>query len=118
MLNETASSTDDRPALRSSVRHVPHENNAVRDELRQIVMSVLMIEREITPADDQTPTPDAQMPPDLNGGLLASFEGRLLFDSEQAYDRLDTVLKPLNYLPIFREAKGKQAKWEKKMYAK
>jgi membrane-associated protease RseP (regulator of RpoE activity) len=107
MLNETASSTDDRPALRSSVRHVPHENNAVRDELRQIVMSVLMIEREIVPADDQTPAPDAHMPAELNGGLLASFEGRLLFDSEQAYDRLDKVLKPLNYLPIFREANGK-----------
>jgi len=107
MLNETASSTDDRPALRSSVRHISNENNAVRDELRQIVMSILMIEREIVPAEDKMPAPDSQMPPDLNGGLLASFEGRLLFDSEQAYDRLDKVLQPMNYLPIFREANGK-----------
>lgn len=104
MLNETASSMEDRPALRSSVRHATNENNAVRDELRQIVMTVLMIEREIMPNDEQPPM---IFSPGLEGGVLASFEGRLLFDSEQAYDRLDRVLKPMNYLPIFRDVQGK-----------
>ncbi len=106
MLNETASSTDDRPVLRSSVRQVPNENNAVRDELRQIVMSVLMIEREITQEGDKEIS-QSLIPLGMDGRLLVSFEGRLLFDSEQAYDRLDKVLKPMNYLPLFREANGK-----------
>jgi membrane-associated protease RseP (regulator of RpoE activity) len=106
MLNETASSREDRPALRSSVRHTPHEQNAARDELRQIVMSILMIERETTPTGDQ-PMPESVGSSEQYGGLIASYEGQLLFESEQAYDRLDAALKPLNYLPLFREVNGK-----------
>ncbi|MBE2270901.1 MAG: site-2 protease family protein [Anaerolinea sp.] len=106
MLNETASSTEDRPALRSSVRHIPSENNAQRDELRQIVMSVLVIERDVTPNDDRQVN-ESLLPLGIDGRLSASFEGRLLFDSEEAYDKLDKVLKPMNMLALFREENGK-----------
>lgn len=105
MINETASSTDDRPALRSSARHSSHEHNAARDELRQLVMTVLMIERESTPSGDQPNA--AALTLGVDAGLVISFEGHLLFDSELAYDKLDHVLAPLNYLPLFREANGK-----------
>jgi membrane-associated protease RseP (regulator of RpoE activity) len=41
------------------------------------------------------------------GRLVATFEGRLLLDSESAYDQLDHLLQPGNQLALFREADGK-----------
>ena len=52
MLNETASSTEDRPALRSTVRSTP--DDAQHNEIREMVMTVLSIERE-TFEDDKMP---------------------------------------------------------------
>jgi Zn-dependent protease len=106
MLPETASSTDDRPALRSSVRHAPTEQHAIRDDLRHAVASVLLIEREAFNTDDGV-TRESLILVGADARLLASFEGRLLLESEEAYDRLDRTLTPMNALPLFREVNGK-----------
>ena len=106
MLNETASSTDDRPMLRPSVRHAPNENNAAREEIRRIVMSVLMIERETFNIDESAAGENMAI---LGGNayLIATFEGRLTIESEVAYEQIDRAFAPLNYVPLFREANGK-----------
>jgi Zn-dependent protease len=104
MLNETASSIGDRPALRSSVRY--SQDDGQRSELREMVMSVLSIERETF--EDETKLPrENLMLIGQESRLVATFEGKLLLDSETAYDRLDLSLQPGDYLPLFRERDGK-----------
>lgn len=107
MLNETASSTHDRPALRSSVRPMPGEDDIRYGEIRAQVAKVLQITNELF-----SPPPDALVQDGLlliepNSRLLASFEGHLLLDSEAAYDQLDAELKPQNLLPVFRLVDGR-----------
>ena len=104
MLNETASSIEDRPALRSSVRYTPED--AQHSELREMVMSVLSIERE-TFEDENKLSKENLMLVGPDSRLLATFEGKLLLDSETAYDQLDHLLSPANQVPLFREIKGK-----------
>ncbi len=104
MLNETASSIEDRPALRSSVRYTPED--AQHSELRERVMSVLSIERETFEEDNKLPK-DSLILAGQDSRLVASFEGRLLLDSEAAYDQLDHLLEPDNYFALFREVAGK-----------
>ncbi len=104
MLNETASSIDDRPALRSSVRYTPEDGQ--RSELREMVMSILSIEQE-TFEDDNKLNKESLLAIGQESRLVATFEGRLLLDSETAYDRLDQLLQPGDYLPLFREREGK-----------
>lgn len=106
MLNETASSTEDRPAQRSSVRLMPGEESPQQSELRQIVMTVLSIERELTVDEEQT-TRENLLLLGPNSRLAATFEGQLLLPSEEAYAKLDEQLAGMNYLPLFREANGK-----------
>lgn len=94
MLNETASARDEWPALR---RPVPRtEEEALAHKVRELVANVLVIEDE-APAElpPLTPWGDAQP--------VARFAGRLLLDSEKAYDRLDNQLAPLNLVALFRE---------------
>ncbi len=106
MLNETASSVEDRPAQRSAIR--PSEDNALRDEIRAHVMSVFAIERESFEGDKSTGSPSENLLlVGRDSRLIASFEGRLLIDSEAAYDQLDRLLAADNLLPLFREANGK-----------
>ncbi len=40
-------------------------------------------------------------------GIVARFEGKLLGDSEKAYDYLENALKPYNLTPLFRVQRGK-----------
>ncbi len=104
MLNETASSIEDHPALRSSLRYT--QDNAQHSELREMVMSVLSIEHE-TFEDDNKPPKGNQLLIGQDSRLVATFEGKLLLESEAAYDQLNHLLEPGNYLPLFREANGK-----------
>ncbi len=104
MLNETASSTEDRPALRSAIRYTPED--AQRSELRELVMSVLSIERETFEDDNKLPK-ESTLLIGQDNRLVATFEGKLLLDSETAYDQLDNLLEPSNQLPLFREVNGK-----------
>ncbi|MCC6805140.1 MAG: site-2 protease family protein [Anaerolineae bacterium] len=104
MLNETASSIEDRPALRSSARYSPEDEQ--RTELRDMVVSVLSIERE-TFEDDNKLNRDSLLIVGQDSRLVATFEGRLLLESETAYDQLDRLLEPGNYLALFRENEGR-----------
>lgn len=104
MLNETASSIEDRPSARSSVRYNPED--AQHGELRDLVMSVLSIERESF-GDDENLNRDNLLLIGNDSRLLATFEGKLLLDSETAYSRLDALLAPNNQLALFRERDGK-----------
>lgn len=111
MLNEPASTPDDRPVLRSTA--VPAtSNDALHEQLRQMVETVLTIERETFASEDDVPeydlnslsgvlalTPDSQ--------LTAVFEGRLKLDSEDAYARLDRLFDALDYMPLFRSVNGR-----------
>jgi hypothetical protein len=106
MLNETASSTEDRPAQRSSVRYAPESDSARHPELRQMVMSVLRIERELMVMDEQAASENLLLL-GPNSHLIASYEGQLLLPSEEAYEKLDALLAPINQLALFREAEGK-----------
>ncbi|MGQ9908576.1 MAG: site-2 protease family protein [Candidatus Flexifilum sp.] len=140
MLNEPASSIDDRPLPRDAQRiDLPNGNTAQevgprRLELRSLVGSVLLIEREYFPRsewssdrpprssrrpaslfeppeqDHQADEPLAQMGEALmalsgDSRYIASFEGRLMHESAEAYDMLDRQFRPLDYLALFRERK-------------
>ena len=74
MLNETASSIEDRPAQRSTTRYT--NGDAQHTELREMVMNVLSIERE-TFEEDKLPK-DHLLMVGQDSRLLATFEGRLL----------------------------------------
>ncbi len=106
MINETASSTEDRPALRSSVRVPPSGGDSAlhNTDLRDAVASVLMIEQETHDPEPEQIARDTIFVMNPQSQLVASYTGRLLIESEAAYDRLDALLKPMNYLPVFRWA--------------
>lgn len=107
MLNETASSTDDRPALRSSVRLPQRPESQRLNELRDIVSGILMIQEENYEPELQTLLDDNIMVTGQNVELLATFEGRLLGESEAAYAQIDNELRPLNMIPVFRERENR-----------
>jgi hypothetical protein len=78
-----------------------------QEHIRELVGGVLDIEREtFVDGDSTTPNRDLFI---LNPGghLLATFEGRLLLESEAAYEQLDRQLEPLDWLPVFRLRDGK-----------
>jgi membrane-associated protease RseP (regulator of RpoE activity) len=103
MLNETASSRDDRPALRSSVRPLARPEYARLNELREIVGKVLVIQSEQAEPTLQTLLDDNVMVTGREVELVATFEGRLIGDSEAAYSQLDDLLRPMNMIPVFRQ---------------
>jgi membrane-associated protease RseP (regulator of RpoE activity) len=101
MLNEPASSSDNRPLLDPTVA-APTPPNKRYDEARDMVGNVLRIDHE-TFYDENTP-------PDFNVTVIspesrpmASFSGQLLLESEAAYEKLDALCAPLDLLPAFRE---------------
>jgi Zn-dependent protease len=105
MLNETASSVEDRPSQRVSVRPSPQENarSAMQEELRQMVMTILTIERETFPnATDESEAGDALLMIGQNSRVIAVFEGVLTMDSKEAYDKIDALFAPHSYIPLFR----------------
>lgn len=107
MINETASSTNDRPAARAAANlEVPPQIEA-HEELRVLVMSVMAIERELGDPPELLMQRDMLLMFNRESQLIVSFEGKLLTESEAAYEQLDAALQPLNYTPFFREANGK-----------
>jgi hypothetical protein len=101
MLNETASSRDDRPVAPSSVLLAASEDSQ-HNRLRETVGKVLNVERETFLEEDDPPSPNGIGLVTPESHLIATFEGQLLLDSEAAYDQLDRALEPSNYLPLFR----------------
>lgn len=106
MLNETASSREDRPQLQAVPTVLPGMEK-VQDDLRLLVAGVMEIKREALLENPDEMTNDrALLFMGVPGRLIGSFQGNLLLDSEAAYARLDALLKPRNLLPIFRPAKA------------
>ncbi|MBC7812261.1 MAG: site-2 protease family protein, partial [Burkholderiales bacterium] len=111
MLNEPASTPDNRPVLRSTA--IPATSyDALHEQLRQMVETVLTIERETFASDDDTPEYDLKS---LSGvlaltpasELIAVFEGRLKLESEEAYARLDRLFDTIDFMPLFRIVNGR-----------
>jgi membrane-associated protease RseP (regulator of RpoE activity) len=108
MLNETASSRDDRPILRSPI---PEEalHDGVGSSIRRMVAEVMDVEHESV-LEDHLSAPNGEVPPvmfAMGNRLNARFVGRLLMDSEAAYEQLDRRFATIDHLPIFREEDGK-----------
>jgi Zn-dependent protease len=109
MLNEPASTINDRRPRPSvdETTHPPKPQDDRLDAVRVTVMQIMAIQAE---------HPAGQIKPDEAGGsillmirepkLLMRFDGRLLIDSEAAYEQLDAQFLPLNLTPVFREADG------------
>lgn len=102
MLNETASSREDRPVIR--VIQAPiSQAELLQNELRQQVAAVMDIHYE----SFTEPSPNEEAKPvetglSLQSHLVATFEGRLLEDAETAYEILDQHLTRLNHLAVMR----------------
>lgn len=107
MLHETASSTDDRPALRSSLRAPTRADSARDNALHELVAAVLMIEDENFQPDPQLLARDTVMVTSREATFVATFSGRLLFDSEIAYEQLDQALAGRGEFAVFRLVDGK-----------
>ena len=103
MLNETASSRDVRPQVRSHPTPDDVPEDSLQISLHEMVVAVMDIE-EMTRGDGE----DVKLPmPMQNPQLAARFVGHLKINSEVAYDHLDAGLKRINHLPVFREEDGK-----------
>jgi membrane-associated protease RseP (regulator of RpoE activity) len=99
MLNEPASTRDNRPVTRSSLPQ-PMRGDEQRNDLREKIATVLLIEKESFLDDSPQIERHSMM---LESQLVASFEGVLMTDSESAYDQLDGLLAGSNQLAVFRE---------------
>lgn len=106
MLNEVASSRNDYPILRTPMKPIS-QAELLQNQLRQMVSSVMLITREafVEPVahDELQPVAPGLA---LQSHLVATFEGRLLLDSEAAYEQLDQQLATLDHLAVFRETKA------------
>lgn len=105
MINEPASAGDDRPLSRVRVVNMPAAPppDPAREAMRAHVAAVMTIEKETFGVSD-TPIIGSETLLMLGGNarLKATFEGRLLQDSETAYAALDDALTPMNLLALFR----------------
>jgi membrane-associated protease RseP (regulator of RpoE activity) len=103
MLNEPASTHDDRPALQAPAPSVAAEADQRIDSIREMVGAVLAIDSELVDDSDGGMIKDQSLLLMPGSRLLISFEGQLLIDSETAYEQLDKGMKAHNLIPIFRE---------------
>jgi len=111
MLNEPASTRGDHAPARAPQAPLSREE-MLHNEIRQMVASVLSIEKESFLESENTVVD----PSGLTGAgtqLVATFEGNLLLDSETAYDQLDALLAPIRHLALFRHAKGEPGQWDR-----
>jgi len=112
MLNEPASSLDKHvPERRHPPTYNEHEDeerDALYTEIREAAAIVLNIHQEDFPIADDINAQRMFMLPEQSK-LLVKFTGRLLMESETAYERLDLMFAQHNLLPIFRDEDGKHA---------
>lgn len=108
MLNEPTSSLNNRPAARGVSLPAVEPEDSLTLELRAMVETVFMIDRETYPTLEEMPTEDAVIALSSRGRFVASYEGHLIGDSEAAYAQLDDLLRPTNHLALFRESEGRQ----------
>lgn len=105
MLNETASSRENRPVVRPPQAPLTRDE-ILHNDIRSAVGTVLLIETEAFLPADESAEMDYQVVGGLGSRIVATFEGSLLLDSEEAYDKLDQLLAPTNHLAVFRMAKS------------
>jgi membrane-associated protease RseP (regulator of RpoE activity) len=86
MLDEMTSHELDRVVVPDTF--APPREDGQLEALRRAVSEVFLIESEH---------------PHPQPGITAAFTGRLLLDSEAAYEQLDASLASLNHTPVFRE---------------
>jgi membrane-associated protease RseP (regulator of RpoE activity) len=103
MLHEPAVSRKDRPVVRRMAAPIS-KHEMLQNELRQMVASVLTIEKEhfLEPLATDEAEPNAPGLA-LQSHLVASFEGKLLLSAEEAYPKLDEHLAKIEHLAAFRE---------------
>lgn len=106
MLNEPALSFDDRPARRTPPLVAGPAPDPLND-LRPIVDTALTIEREFAGDDPNLPSIREDMLLLSDSIPAGVFEGKLKQSSEEAFTQLDTLLAPLNMLPMLRHRNGK-----------
>jgi membrane-associated protease RseP (regulator of RpoE activity) len=82
------------------------QTELLQNQLRQMVAGVMLITREafVEPSERDEPQPAAPGLA-LQSHLVATFEGRLIIDSEAAYEQLDQELATFSHLAVFRETK-------------
>jgi membrane-associated protease RseP (regulator of RpoE activity) len=103
MLPEPALTPDSRPHVRTPALVAAEPPGGRDDGLRAWVGEVLAIERErYTPGEGEDGLALPLIGPETH--LAATFEGRLLLDSEAAYARLDAHLNTRDLLALFRPA--------------
>lgn len=102
MLNETASSASDQPLVRSSVPEARGPEESQNDEVRQLVATVMAIASQSPETDEGSLEFEALM---MTPGSrwVGSFTGQLLLPSDEAYQKLDELLVPLDQLALFRQ---------------
>lgn len=110
MLNEPASSFDqDRTQPRRQDTLQVTEDDARYREIRAAVETVLMVDREDFQITGQNlPRNEDTLLLPRTSQLLVTYQGSLLLDSEAAYAHLDTLFRPLNLLPIFRQSRSQE----------
>lgn len=107
MLNETASSRDDRPYVRSPIIEESPEDK-LGAAIREMVDEVMDVESAAFGKESQPPTGEVpQALYAMGNQLSARFVGKLKLDSEAAYEQLDERFKAINHLPLFRLENGK-----------
>jgi membrane-associated protease RseP (regulator of RpoE activity) len=111
MLNEPASTRSDYANVRVAQAPLSREE-MLRNEIRQMVASVLSIESESF-LESETMVADPSGLTGVGTHLVATFEGKLTLDSEASYEKLDALLAPTRHLPLFREAKGEPSQIDK-----
>ena len=109
MLNEPASSLDDYPKLRQRTQSPPEteaqETDTTFSEIHTAVESVMAISgKDVYQDEDSRPQIMSLFFLSRESRVLATFTGTLAMDSEAAYTKLDTLLRPYDMVPVFRNA--------------
>ncbi|MBZ0294643.1 MAG: site-2 protease family protein [Anaerolineae bacterium] len=103
MLNETASSRDDRPLVR---RPEPEQDpeESLNHAIRLATAEVMEIESSGMEGAQSLSSSETMI---YGGQPTARFVGQLRLDSEAAYEKLDTQFRKLDHTLLLREEKGK-----------
>ena len=101
MLNEQATSSVSQPVRRAS-EFQPRRPQTPHADIRQHVSEVLDIVTEQKPSDDLTHAQELGASVSVDN-LLMIYEGKLLTDSETAYEQLDALLAPQSRFALFRK---------------
>lgn len=98
MLSEQASSPQFQPIYRTDDRTFQPDPYT---DLRDVITQIMVVSHEVVPEIDYQGDDVVLMSP--HHQHLISFEGKLIGDSEAAYDELDAFLEPQDRFALFRK---------------